>query len=68
MLLRAAREYALDLEGSYMIGDSRRDVEAGEAAGLARSILIGCKLEGTEQWAGDQDLAQAVRFILGGAA
>jgi D-glycero-D-manno-heptose 1,7-bisphosphate phosphatase len=68
MLLRAAREYALDLEGSYMIGDSRRDVEAGEAAGLAGSILIGCKPEGTEQRAGDQDLAQAVRYILGGAA
>jgi len=61
LLLRAQREYGLDLQRSYMIGDSHRDVEAGTAAGLAGSILIG-------DGQGAQDLAQAVRGILGGAA
>jgi D-glycero-D-manno-heptose 1,7-bisphosphate phosphatase len=61
LLLRAARDYGLDLKRSYMIGDSRRDVEAGTAAGLAGSILIG-------DGEGARDLAQAVRGILGGAA
>lgn len=39
MLLRAAREWNIDLSKSYMIGDSSRDVEAGKAAGC-RTILI----------------------------
>lgn len=60
MLFRAAREYGLDLERSYMIGDSRRDVEAGVAAGLAGSFQI--------EQEGGPDLAEAVRGILGGAA
>ncbi len=33
LLLRAAREHGLDLAGSWMIGDSERDVAAGQAAG-----------------------------------
>lgn len=33
MLLSAARDYHLDLAGSWMIGDSESDVEAGLAAG-----------------------------------
>jgi len=39
MLLKAARELGLDLAGSWSIGDSARDVEAGRAAGC-RTILI----------------------------
>ncbi len=33
MLLRAARELAIDLPRSWMIGDTQRDVEAGRRAG-----------------------------------
>jgi|ERR1700733_4044585 len=33
MLLDAAREHGIDLAGSWMIGDSGHDVEAGRAAG-----------------------------------
>ena len=33
MLLRAAKEYNIDLNQSWMIGDSEIDVEAGIAAG-----------------------------------
>jgi len=40
MLLEAAREWALDLRGSFMVGDRWRDVEAGRAAGC-RTILVG---------------------------
>ena len=39
MLLQAARELNIDLSRSWMIGDSPRDVEAGQAAGC-RTILI----------------------------
>ncbi|MFI5360590.1 MAG: D-glycero-alpha-D-manno-heptose-1,7-bisphosphate 7-phosphatase [Elusimicrobiota bacterium] len=39
LLLRAAKERAIDLKSSFMVGDRWRDVEAGRAAGCA-SILI----------------------------
>lgn len=68
MLLRAAREYELDLATSYMLGDSRRDVEAGLAAGLAGSYLIGPVNNRTPGVHVADNLAHAVRGILGGAA
>lgn len=40
LLLQAAKDFNIDLSESYMIGDSRRDVEAGENAGVKKSILI----------------------------
>ena len=40
MLLAAAEKYNLDLAESWMIGDSGRDVQAGQAAGC-RTALIG---------------------------
>lgn len=39
MLLRAARKYRIDLAGSWMVGDTLDDVEAGRRAGC-RSILF----------------------------
>ncbi len=39
MLLDSARRLGLDLARSWMIGDSARDLEAGEAAGT-RSVLV----------------------------
>ncbi len=33
LLLEAARKHSVELEGSYMIGDRWRDIEAGQAAG-----------------------------------
>ena len=39
MLIAAAEEYDLDLEQSWMVGDSLRDVEAGRRAGC-RSVLL----------------------------
>lgn len=40
MLLLAAEKYNIDLDQSYMVGDSMSDIEAGKAAGC-KSILIG---------------------------
>jgi len=39
MLLRMAKKHRLDLAGSWMIGDSATDVEAGRRAGC-RTILV----------------------------
>jgi len=39
MLLRAAKELTLDLTASWMVGDSPRDVEAGQRAGC-RTIRV----------------------------
>lgn len=39
LLLRAAEKYNIDLTESWMIGDQRQDVQAGEAAGC-RTMLV----------------------------
>lgn len=39
LLLQAAEKYHIDLSKSWMIGDSRRDVEAGQAAGC-QTVLV----------------------------
>jgi len=41
MLLQAAKDMNIDLSASIMIGDSDRDVQAGENAGCARNIKVG---------------------------
>ena len=40
LLLQAAKDFNIDLSESYMIGDSLRDVEAGENAGVKKSIKV----------------------------
>ncbi len=62
MLLRAARDRNVDLERSYVVGDSERDVEAGRRAGCS-TILIG---EGTSPPADlrARDLRHAADLIL----
>lgn len=44
LLLQAAREYAIDLNNSYMVGDRWSDIEAGNAAGC-KTIYINCRYE-----------------------
>lgn len=44
MLLEAARRHNIDLAGSWMVGDSPGDAEAGKSAGC-RTILVGEKAE-----------------------
>lgn len=40
LLLQAAKEFNIDLNESYMIGDSNNDVEAGEKANVKKAFLI----------------------------
>jgi D-glycero-D-manno-heptose 1,7-bisphosphate phosphatase len=63
MILRAQREHGLDLPSSVLLGDSPRDLEAAEAAGVARSLLVN---EGTAD-APALPFLRAVEQLLGGA-
>lgn len=40
LLLKAAKDFNIDLSESYMIGDSSRDVQAGHTAGCRQNILL----------------------------
>lgn len=40
MLLQAATDWNIDMAHSYMIGDTQRDIQAGESAGCSQSFLI----------------------------
>jgi D-glycero-D-manno-heptose 1,7-bisphosphate phosphatase len=48
LLLQAAKDLALDLPRSWMIGDAWTDLQAGQAAGVRQSILVRTG-RGTEQ-------------------
>ena len=39
MLLRAAREYSVDLLHSWMVGDSIQDIQAGRAVGCKTAYV-----------------------------
>jgi len=65
MLLRAARELGFDLAESVMIGDSDADVMAGRAAGTATVLLRAGRGSAACADAVAEDLADAVRLILG---
>ena len=47
MILRAMRDWDLTAEGSFMVGDSPRDVEAGRRAGV-ESLLLGQESAGAQ--------------------
>lgn len=46
LLLRAAKDWNIDLSQSYMIGDSERDVAAGENAGCREAIRVETNMAG----------------------
>ena len=51
MLLQAAKEHNIDLKKSYMIGDTWKDVESGEAAGCeSLQIMVGKSLKDAVDW------------------
>jgi len=67
MLLEAAREWAIDLDRSFMVGDRWRDVSAGKAAGC-RTMFVDYGYAERQVYAPDfvvTSLAEAVRIILG---
>ncbi len=66
MLLEAAREHAIDLSSSYMVGDRWRDVGCGRAAGCFTILIDRRYDEGLrgEPDATCTDLKQAAEVIL----
>ena len=62
MLLKAAKDYNIDLSSSWMVGDSSRDVGAGAAAGC-KAALIGDGSFGQDMEV--ESLKEAVEKILG---
>lgn len=44
MILDLAERYNINLEESYMVGDRKTDIEAGQAAGV-KTVLIGERIE-----------------------
>jgi len=65
MLLDAARDHDIDLGASWMIGDSKADVEAGKSAGCNTALLTGGE-RGAREGAGTvaASLLEAVQHIL----
>jgi len=66
MLEAAARDFGLDLQGSYMVGDRSSDIQAGHAAGCY-AIHIDCGYAEPMLGKADHtvgDLAEAVSHIL----
>jgi D-glycero-D-manno-heptose 1,7-bisphosphate phosphatase len=69
LFLRAAAEMNIDLSGSWMIGDSARDVQAASAAGV-KPILLGSRSVRKSAEAGCRfvaNLREAVEIILRGS-
>lgn len=69
LILRAVKEWQIDLSSSFLTGDSWRDIEAARAV-ACRTVLV---KSANQQYAGPKpdfmasDLADAVEVILSGA-
>jgi len=68
MLLKAAEEMDIDLSASWMVGDSPRDIEAGQRAGC-RTIRIRTRAAAGPEGAEDEDVQAdfAVRNLVDAA-
>lgn len=70
MLLKAAKDFNIELNQSWMIGDGERDIKAGNAAGCKTLLIVS---EGSESNGGADygqnetagDLQEAVERVLG---
>ena len=67
MLLRAAKDFTIDLAGSFFVGDSGRDIEAAHAAGVTAIGVgtgVGLKDAKIEPHHFFTNLSESVDFIL----
>lgn len=67
LLLRAAEQYAIDLEKSFMVGDRWRDMEAGKNAGCRTIFMDYGYMERGPSFPPEQvvsSLAEAAEWIL----
>lgn len=63
MLLTAHKEYGIDLQASFMVGDKEEDVQAGRAAGCRTVRLIQDDGESAADFTAS-NLSEAVQWIL----
>jgi len=73
MLLKAAKEHNLDLKQSWIVGDSKSDIKAGQAAGV-KTIFVTTgggsgarhekELEQVKPDVTKQNLADAIKYII----
>ena len=68
-LLKAARDFGIDLKNSWMIGDRDSDIECGKAAGTRTILIEEPHSAGYRGFAGPEyrvgNLQEAARIILG---
>ncbi len=69
MILQAAKKYGIDLKKSFMVGDSTRDIQAGNRAKL-KTILVKTGYGGKDVWQFEskpdfvvKNLSEAVKII-----
>ncbi len=69
MLLRAEREWNIDLSASWLVGDAPRDIYAAHAVGVKAVCVLGEKMPDESQWSGERpeafvsDLVEAMTYI-----
>ena len=61
LLLKAAKDFNIDMERSWMIGDGKNDIEAGKASGC-RTVLIGTENYGQDM--SSESLLDAIGKVL----
>ena len=59
MLLQAAKDFNIDLSDSWMIGDERRDIEAGKNAGCKTALI------GSGEFGQDKSIQSLFNFACG---
>jgi len=64
LLLQAAREWGVDVAGSFMVGDRYRDMDAGRAAGCVTILVAGPEEGPARPDHRAADLREAVATIL----
>ena len=62
MLLKAGEEFNIDLDKSWMIGDSWRDISAGKSAGC-KTIIVGDEIVSEADYR-KPDLPAAIQFVM----
>lgn len=60
MLLKAARDYNIDLIQSYMIGDGENDIKAGLSAGCKSILVNGEGMNGKQEDFGQMDTIESL--------
>jgi D-glycero-D-manno-heptose 1,7-bisphosphate phosphatase len=62
MLLAAARDFHIDLQNSWMVGDSETDVEAGKNAGC-RTVFVQRDGASAESCDADRTVKSLLEFV-----